>query len=72
MKIKYKYRNSLWWNFIHYNYFHKRLFKEFYTQKKRKHTEKQIKMYHLFSKIDDLITLRNVKWIRVLIFKIAP
>ena len=72
MKIRFKYRKTLWWKFIHYNYFHKRLFKEFYIRRRTHFSENEIKKYHLFQKIDDLITLRKVKWIRVLIFKLEP
>ncbi len=68
-KIKYKYRKTWWWRKVHYNYFHKRLFKEFYVQNK-KLTSKQIKKYHLYQKIDDLITLRKINWIRILIWKL--
>jgi hypothetical protein len=59
-----------WWKFIHYNYFHKRLFKEYYTQKKRNFTKQEIKKYKLFIKLDYLISLKNIKWLSILIFKL--
>jgi hypothetical protein len=67
-RIKYNYRHSLWWKIVHYNYFHRRLFKEYYTQKKRKWSPKQIRKYKLFIKIDNIITLRRIKWLNVFIF----
>jgi len=70
MRIIFGYRKTLWWRFVHYNYYHKRLFKEFYTQKKRDYTEKDIEKYHKFQKYDDLITLRNIDWLRKFIFYI--
>jgi len=69
VRIHFQYRRTLWWHFIHYNYFHKKLFKKFYP-KKAKPTEKQIKKYHLYQKIDDIITLRNWNWLRIFIWKL--
>jgi len=70
MNTKFLYRKTRWWKFIHYNYFHKKLFKEFYVQRKRPFTGKEIKKYHLYQKLDDLITLRKVDWLRILIWKL--
>jgi hypothetical protein len=69
MRIKFLYRKTRWWKFIHYNYFHKKLFKKYYVQHGRL-KEKEIRQYHLYQKIDDLITLRKVDWIRTLIWKL--
>lgn len=68
MKIHFKYRKTWWWHFVHYNYFHRRLFKKFYVRKK--HSEAEIRKYHIFQFIDDLITLRSCKWLRVFIWKL--
>ena len=54
-----------WWKIVHYNYFHKKLFKEYYVQKKS-FTEKQIRKYQLYIKLDNLITLRWCKlWFKI-------
>ena len=58
-----KYRDTKYWNFIHYNYFHKRLFTEFYVKDKT-FTRIEIVKYHLFQFIDDLITLRKIGFVR--------
>ena len=70
MRIKFIYRKTKWRRFIHYNYFHRKLFKEFYVQRKRPFTEKQIKKYRRYQKLDDLITLRKIGWLRILIWKV--
>ena len=67
--MKIRYRKTKWWNLVHYNYFHKKLFKDYYNKKKN-FTNKEIKKYKLFQKIDDLITLRNWTWLRVFIWKL--
>jgi len=69
-KIKFIYRKTWWWKVVHYNYFHKRLFREFYIQRKKPFTKEEIKKYHRFQKIDDLITLRNVRWLREYIWRL--
>ena len=66
---RFRYRGNWWWKKVHYNYFHKRLFKEYYVQHKR-FTEKEYKKYQLFIKLDDLITLRKVGWLRRFIWKL--
>lgn len=68
--MKFNYRKTKWYKKIHYNYFHKRLFKEFYTQKKKVFTKNEIQKYRLFIILDDLFTLRNIKWLRILIWKL--
>jgi len=68
MRIHFRYRKTWWWKLIHYNYFHKRLFKEFY--KRKSFSEKQVKKYHSFQKLDDLITIRNWEWLRIFIWKL--
>ena len=53
-----------WWNIVHYNYFHKKLFKEYYIQKKS-FTKWQTRKYKLYILLDDLITLRFSKlWLK--------
>jgi hypothetical protein len=69
MKLHFQYRKTWWWHFIHYNYFHKRLFKEFY-RRKVKFSASQVKKYHLFQKIDDIITLRKWDWLRNIIWQL--
>ena len=66
--MKIFYRRTIWWKFIHYNYFHKQLFKYYYV-KTKKHNTKEIKKYKLYQQIDDIITLRKIDWLRILIFK---
>ncbi len=70
MKIKFLYRKTAWWRLIHYNYFHRKLFKEFYVQRKRPFTEEQIKKYRRYEKLDNLITLRKIDWLRILIWRL--
>lgn len=62
----FNYRRTWWWNIVHYNYFHKVLFREFYHKKPKLKNRN----YYLYKKLDDIITLRNVKWLRILIFKL--
>jgi len=70
MKIVIPNRKKIWWwNFVHYNYFHKKLFKEYYGNRK-KFTPKQIKKYHFYQWIDDIITLRKVGWYHTVLFKL--
>ena len=72
-KIRFRYRKTLWWKFVHYNYFHKQLFKKYYIQKRRKpFSDKEIKKYQLYIKLDDLITLRKVDWLREFIWRLEP
>jgi hypothetical protein len=71
MKIRFKYRGCWWWKIVHYNYFHKKIFKNYYVQKNRL-TDKQIRKYQLYIKLDDLITLRKVDWLRIFIWKLEP
>lgn len=68
-KIKYKYRKTKWWSKVHYNYFHRKLYREFYVQNK-KFTPRQIFKYRLYQKLDNLITLRNVGWLREFIWRL--
>jgi len=68
--MKFNYRKTKWWKFIHYNYFHKQLLKYYYIRKSN-FTNKQVKKYKMYQKIDNLITLRNITWLRVLIFKLS-
>ena len=70
-KIKFDYHKTWWWKKVHYNYFHRRLFKEYYV-KRKSFSEKQIKKYKRFQKIDDIITLRKVGWLRRVIFFLEP
>jgi hypothetical protein len=72
-KVRFRYRRTLWWKFVHYNYFHKQLFKKYYIQKRRKpFSDKEIKKYELYKKLDDLITLRKVDWLRDFIWRLEP
>lgn len=68
--MKILYRKTKWWKFIHYNYFHKKLFKEFYVRKQKNFTPDKLKKYELYKKLDNLITLRNIDWLRILIWKL--
>ncbi len=70
-KIRFRYRRTWWWKIVHYNYFHKKLFKEYYVQR-RKFTDKQLRKYQLYIKLDDLITLRKVDWLRKFIWYLEP
>jgi len=70
-KLRYRYRKSWWWKKVHYNYFHKRLFKEYYVRRKS-FTEKEIRKYKRFIRYDNFITLRKVGWLRRLIFFLEP
>ena len=77
MKIHIKYRGCWWWRVVHYNYFHKKLFKNFYLSdatREKRHlpppTKFEIKKYHLYQKIDDIITLRRWDRVRILIWKL--
>lgn len=70
-KIRFRYRRTWWWKKVHYNYFHKKLFKEYYVQRRR-FTEKQIRKYELYKKLDNLITLRKVDWLRKFIWYLEP
>lgn len=70
MKIRIPNRKDIWWwRFVYYNYFHKKLFREFYVQKK-KFSEKEIRKYHRYQKIDDFITLRKVDWYHKILFRL--
>jgi hypothetical protein len=62
-KTKIIYRGTWWWKKVHYNYFHRKLFKNYYGSKK-KFSKWKIKKYQLYIKLDDLITLRKVDWLR--------
>lgn len=68
--MRIRYTKTKWWKFIHYNYFHKKLFKEYYVRKRRNFTDKEIRKYKLYQKLDDLITLRKVDWLRIILWGI--
>jgi len=48
MKIRFKYRKTWWWRFVHYNYFHKQLFRKYYVRRRSALTEKEIKKYQRY------------------------
>lgn len=64
-KLFFYYRRTWWWHFIHYNYFHRILFKELYPRKPKLKNRN----YELYKKLDNLITLRNVGFIRRFVWK---
>ena len=63
-----KYRGYRWWKFIHYNYFHKQLFKKYYVRKKIL-SPSEIKKYKRYIIYDNLITLRNIRLLRLFIWR---
>ena len=66
--LEFQYRKKLWWwKVVHFNYFHKRLFKEYYVQKKN-FSKAEIRKYQIFIVLDNLITFRYFKWYHNILF----